>query len=46
MKEINIKNLQINFEISQILDFINEKEFEIDIFGTISEKIAHQKKRL
>lgn len=26
MKEINIKNLQINFEISQILDFINQKK--------------------
>lgn len=45
MKEINIKNLQINFEISQILDFINEKkEFEIDIFGTISEKNSTSKK--
>lgn len=37
MNEINIKDLKINFEISQILDFINQKkEFEIDVLGNIA----------
>lgn len=36
MKDFNIKDLEINFEISSILSFLESKEpFEIDIYGNI-----------